>query len=949
MTRINTNVSSLVAQNRLTKTNTDLQTSLTRLSTGLRINSGKDDPAGLIASEALRSDITSINKAISNTQRASQIIATADSALGQVSSLLNDVRGLVTEAANNGALSDDEIAANQLQIDSSLEAINRIAQTTTFQGRRLLDGSLDFVTKAGTGFGNVKDLQIDQANLGATGSVSVNVNITAAATKASVNVTSLGIPASTTASTSSGSITLGTSVAATEAVIQVDLANSFNIGSEATATLNFTNAYTIGAQASTSSAITLASGVAFNAAAVDGGAADGLKGNSTVVNITTVAAGAGTLTTGSYDANTNELNLVLEEGETGAAIEAALDTALAGIFTFTDATGAPGTQTVTAGDATAISGRFTNGTNPTAAAALTLTAVNGGPADGATGSNTDIVFTSGGTTAAAYDATQNRLTVTVAAGATINQIANAINNGASTSGVFNATNITNGTSIYSTSDTASLSATTLSAVTNPTAASQFRLVATDGGPADGIKANTTSVVFSSGASTAATYDATSNELRVTVASGATIQQIIDAIDAEPNNVFQSTGSPLNATAKFSSTDLGTVTPTVVTAGTNTTVNDVITVTSKKSSTAYNKNISFVAASNSVTPGTVRASINSTTGNIELQTHTSGTVSLAAIRDAINSLDDYSATITANNGDGLLNIGTDTPTIVNLTGGSAGGGLNDDLVIQLSGSSGSEVFQFQKGASLASIVQSINLVKDGTGIEAVNDSGNLKLTSQTYGSKSLVAVEVISEGANGTFKNALSATRSNGTDVQATINGYAATGDGNTLSLNTATLDLKLTVVDGSSSAINFDITGGGALFQLGSDVVSNQQARLGIASLNTAKLGSSNGRLYELASGGSKSLRSDATGAFKVIDDVINKVTSLRGRLGAFQSTTLESNTASLTDTVANLTEAESSIRDADFAQESAKLTRAQILVQSGTQVLALANQNPQNVLSLLR
>ncbi len=173
MSRINTNVSSLNAQNRLNRTNGDLQTALTRLSTGLRINTGKDDPAGLIASEALRSDITSINKALSNTQRANQIIGTADSALGQVSSLLNDIRGLVTEAANQGALSDDEIAANQLQIDSSLEAINRIAQTTTFQGRRLLDGSLDFQVAQGTGFNTVKDLQIDAANLGASGSVGV--------------------------------------------------------------------------------------------------------------------------------------------------------------------------------------------------------------------------------------------------------------------------------------------------------------------------------------------------------------------------------------------------------------------------------------------------------------------------------------------------------------------------------------------------------------------------------------------------------------------------------------------------------------------------------------------------------------------------------------------------------------------------------------------------------
>ena len=131
MTRVNTNVGSLIAQTRLNRTQNDLQTSLTRLSTGLRINSGKDDPAGLIASEALRSDITSINKALSNTQRANQIIGTADSALGQVSSLLNDIRGLVTEAANNGALSDSEIAANQLQVDSSLEAINRVVSCST--------------------------------------------------------------------------------------------------------------------------------------------------------------------------------------------------------------------------------------------------------------------------------------------------------------------------------------------------------------------------------------------------------------------------------------------------------------------------------------------------------------------------------------------------------------------------------------------------------------------------------------------------------------------------------------------------------------------------------------------------------------------------------------------------------------------------------------------------
>src|SRR5690606_4147997 len=198
MSRINTNVSSLIARNTLNRANASLSQALTRLSTALRSNTGNDDPAGLIASENLRSDIHAIKKAIGNTDRATQVIATADSALGQVSSLLNDIRGLVTESANVGALSDAQIAANQLQVDSSLEALNRIAQTTTFQGRRLLDGSLDFVTSGGANITRLTDLKIDQANLGATGQVSVQANVTAAATKASVDVGNIaeGVPAS---------------------------------------------------------------------------------------------------------------------------------------------------------------------------------------------------------------------------------------------------------------------------------------------------------------------------------------------------------------------------------------------------------------------------------------------------------------------------------------------------------------------------------------------------------------------------------------------------------------------------------------------------------------------------------------------------------------------------------------------------------------------------------
>lgn len=211
MSRINTNVSSLVAQNTLGRNNKDLQQALGRLSTGLRINSGADDPAGLIASENLRRDITAVNKSIQNSERAGQLIATADSALGQVSSLLNDIRGLVSEAANSGVLSDDQVAANQLQVDSSLEAIDRISQVTTFQGRKLLDGTLDFVVSEGANYNRISNLQIGQGNLGTTGQLAVEVDIKTAATKAQVDITN--VPAATTAVNAYADTSLSNTVA----------------------------------------------------------------------------------------------------------------------------------------------------------------------------------------------------------------------------------------------------------------------------------------------------------------------------------------------------------------------------------------------------------------------------------------------------------------------------------------------------------------------------------------------------------------------------------------------------------------------------------------------------------------------------------------------------------------------------------------------------------------
>jgi flagellin len=197
MARINTNVSSLTAQRGLAQSQKAMNNTLQHLSTGLRINRGADDPAGLIASEGLRSEISGINQAIDNSSRASNVISTAEGALNEVASLLLNVKSLVVQAANTGALSADEVAANQLQVDSAVQSITRIANTTTFAGLKLINGSLDYIT-SGVDPTTVKALDISQANFGTRGTIPVNVDVVTSAKTAELQFRNSAILSSVT-------------------------------------------------------------------------------------------------------------------------------------------------------------------------------------------------------------------------------------------------------------------------------------------------------------------------------------------------------------------------------------------------------------------------------------------------------------------------------------------------------------------------------------------------------------------------------------------------------------------------------------------------------------------------------------------------------------------------------------------------------------------------------
>ena len=132
---------SLTAQRTYAANAKSLAGTLEKLSTGQRINRGKDDPAGLITSENFRAVLAALDAETRSLQRVDSVANVAESALSEISGLLVEATGLAVASANSAGFSDAERAANQMELDSIVFAINRIANSTSFNGDRLLDGT----------------------------------------------------------------------------------------------------------------------------------------------------------------------------------------------------------------------------------------------------------------------------------------------------------------------------------------------------------------------------------------------------------------------------------------------------------------------------------------------------------------------------------------------------------------------------------------------------------------------------------------------------------------------------------------------------------------------------------------------------------------------------------------------------------------------------------------
>ena len=372
-----------------------------------------------------------------------------------------------------------------------------------------------------------------------------------------------------------------------------------------------------------------------------------------------------------------------------------------------------------------------------------------------------------------------------------------------------------------------------------------------------------------------------------------------------------------------------------------------------------------SAINAVTDATgLSASVTgSETAGTGTATATTDTVVFTEVGNQVGNADEVQVTFTQGAGadvatsvSSISGAGTGTITIaieLGTNGASAANATAADITAAITNDADASALVSAVGAGVADTFAAGDGPVDVTTSKTVE---TITVSSDDFGSSAFTEVNVLSGAFVTRDSSGNQTSRDEGADVIATINGSRAYGDGLQASLKTATIDVSLTfdaAANTNSNTTTFSVTGGGANFQIGEEVSANGQVGIGIEAVNTARLGGLSGRLSELGTGGGKSLLDvgpsvQGSALVDIVEQALDRVTTVRGRLGAIQKNVIETNVAALGVALENISEARSQIVDTDFATETANLTKSQILSQAGISVLSIANQQPQQVLSLL-
>jgi flagellin len=201
---VNTNIAAMNAYRNLSTTNNAMSKSLERLSSGFRINRAADDAAGLAISEGLRSQIGGLTQAVRNTQDGTSVVQTAEGALSESTSILQRMRDLSVQASNSGSLNSTATASIQKEMGQLKQELDRIANTTTFNGTKLLDGSFNGSFQVGANAGQTINVTIGTA-AGSTGLGVGGVDVTSVGTYQVAAASAQGKAAASAASSANAS------------------------------------------------------------------------------------------------------------------------------------------------------------------------------------------------------------------------------------------------------------------------------------------------------------------------------------------------------------------------------------------------------------------------------------------------------------------------------------------------------------------------------------------------------------------------------------------------------------------------------------------------------------------------------------------------------------------------------------------------------------------------
>jgi len=172
---VNFNASAALAHSYLAQNDTKLQNTIAQLSSGQKVNTAADNPSGLVASNEMQAAADSTGQAISNANDGVNMLKTAQGALAEISSLLDQIRSIAVHAANTGANNSDDTAADTAAIASAVASINNIATTTQFNGTNLLDGSYSAQLQIGSAATDTQAVSINAADATTLGVGSLDV------------------------------------------------------------------------------------------------------------------------------------------------------------------------------------------------------------------------------------------------------------------------------------------------------------------------------------------------------------------------------------------------------------------------------------------------------------------------------------------------------------------------------------------------------------------------------------------------------------------------------------------------------------------------------------------------------------------------------------------------------------------------------------------------------